>query len=132
MSENERAGQIIEWDLDGRPVVPDKPIISFIEGDGIGPDIWAAARPVFDAAVRQAYGGKRRIIWHELLAGEKAQKLHGSDTRLPERTLEDLALYGIGERFSLSKCGFEAKIGFVCMRAASVLFSRRSSTGSSP
>ncbi|MCG2775160.1 MAG: isocitrate dehydrogenase (NADP(+)) [Desulfobacterales bacterium] len=85
----------IEWDVDGRPVVPDKPIISFIEGDGIGPDIWAAARPVFDAAVRQAYGGKRRIIWHELLAGEKAQKLHGSDTRLPERTLEDIARYGI-------------------------------------
>lgn len=95
MSENERSVQTIEWDIDGRPVVPDKPIISFIEGDGIGPDIWAAARPVFDAAVRQAYGGKRRIIWHELLAGEKAQKLHGSDTRLPERTLEDIARYGI-------------------------------------
>ena len=58
MSENERAAQTIEWDVDGRPVVPDKPIISFIEGDGIGPDIWAAARPVFDAAVRKAYGGK--------------------------------------------------------------------------
>jgi len=96
MSENERAVQTIEWDLDGRPVVPDKPIISFIEGDGIGPDIWAAARPVFDAAVRKAYGAKRRIIWHELLAGEKAQKLHGSDTRLPERALEDIARYGIG------------------------------------
>ena len=95
MSENERTVKTIEWDVDGRPVVPDKPIISFIEGDGIGPDIWAAARPVFDAAVRQAYGGKRRIIWHELLAGEKAQKLHGSDTRLPERTLEDIARYGI-------------------------------------
>jgi isocitrate dehydrogenase len=95
MRENERTVQTIEWDVDGRPVVPDKPIISFIEGDGIGPDIWAAARPVFDAAVRQAYGGKRRIIWHELLAGEKAQKLHESDTRLPERTLEDIARYGI-------------------------------------
>ncbi len=95
MSENERAVQTIEWDVEGRPVVPDKPIISFIEGDGIGPDIWAAARPVFDAAVRKAYRGKSRIIWHELLAGEKAQKLHGSDTRLPERTLEDIARYGI-------------------------------------
>jgi isocitrate dehydrogenase len=95
MSESERAVHTIEWDVDGRPVVPDEPIISFIEGDGIGPDIWAAARPVFDAAVRQAYGGKRRIIWHELLAGEKAQKLRGSDTRLPERTLEDIAHYGI-------------------------------------
>ena len=95
MSENERTVQTIEWDVDGRPVVPDKPIISFIEGDGIGPDIWAAARPVFDAAVRKAYGGKSRIIWHELLAGEKALKLRGSDTRLPERTLEDIARYGI-------------------------------------
>lgn len=67
----------------------------FIEGDGTGPDIWAAAQPVFDAAVAQAYGGKRYFIWRELLAGEKAQRIHGSDTLLPEKTIQDIAYYGI-------------------------------------
>ena len=55
--------------------VPDRPIIPFIEGDGTGPDIWRAARRVFDAAVERAYGGERQIIWYEILAGEKA---HGA------------------------------------------------------
>jgi isocitrate dehydrogenase len=52
--------------------VPDRPIIPFIEGDGIGPDIWRAAQRVFDAAVETAYGGSRRIVWYEIFAGEKA------------------------------------------------------------
>src|SRR5436305_3935399 len=52
--------------------VPDKPIIPFIEGDGTGRDIWSASRRVFDAAVERAYGGKRRIVWYEIFAGEKA------------------------------------------------------------
>ena len=54
--------------------VPDEPIIPFIEGDGTGPDIWAAAVRVFDAAVARAYGGRRRLAWKEVLAGEKAFK----------------------------------------------------------
>src|SRR5690606_6581016 len=58
--------------------VPDEPIIPFIEGDGTGPDIWAAAVRVFDAAVEKAYGGKRRIEWKEVLAGEKAYNETGS------------------------------------------------------
>ena len=53
----------------GHLQVPDHPTIPFIEGDGTGPDIWAAAQPVFEAAVAQAYGGKRRIAWLEVLAG---------------------------------------------------------------
>ena len=57
---------------DGLLVVPDKPIIHFIEGDGIGPDIWKASVRVFDAAVEKAYEGKRKIEWMEVLAGEKA------------------------------------------------------------
>ncbi|TET36958.1 MAG: isocitrate dehydrogenase (NADP(+)) [Planctomycetota bacterium] len=89
------AGKIIEWNPDGEPRVPEMPIISFIEGDGIGPDIWAAARPVFDAAVEQAYGGKRRIIWRELPAGEKAQKVFGLKTPLPEDTIKEIARYGV-------------------------------------
>jgi len=59
---------------DGKLIVPDNPIIPFIEGDGIGVDIWAASVRVFDAAVAKAYGGKRRIVWYEVFAGEKAHK----------------------------------------------------------
>jgi isocitrate dehydrogenase len=57
---------------DGRLVVPNEPIIPFIEGDGTGPDIWRASQHVFDSAVRKAYEGKRRIAWFEVLAGEKS------------------------------------------------------------
>jgi len=89
-------GKIISWNDEDRPLVPDNPIIPFIEGDGTGPDIWAAAQPVFDAAVNHAYGDRRHIIWHELLAGEKAQKAYGANSPLPEETLEGLARYGIG------------------------------------
>lgn len=70
---------------DGQLVVPDMPIIPFIEGDGIGPDIWAASQMVFDAAVEKAYGGKRNIQWREVLAGEKAFNQTGE--WLPKETL---------------------------------------------
>ena len=70
---------------DGRWVVPDHPIIPFIEGDGTGPDIWRAAVRVFDAAVARVSNGKRRIAWREVLAGDKAFKASG--TWLPEETL---------------------------------------------
>ena len=71
---------------DGRLNVPDNPIIPFIEGDGIGPDVWHAARRVFDAAVEKTYGGKRQIEWVEMLAGEKAHNQTGE--WLPAKTLE--------------------------------------------
>ncbi len=70
---------------DGRWVVPEHPIIPFIEGDGTGPDIWRAAVRVFDAAVARASKGKRKIAWREVLAGEKAFKASGN--WLPEETL---------------------------------------------
>ncbi|MGZ9224590.1 MAG: isocitrate/isopropylmalate family dehydrogenase, partial [Anaerolineales bacterium] len=57
---------------DGRLQVPDNPIIPFVEGDGTGRDIWRASVRVFDAAVEKAYGGKRRIHWMEVYAGEKS------------------------------------------------------------
>ena len=66
--------------------VPFDPIIPFIEGDGTGPDIWAASVRVFDAAVHKAYKGARQIHWKEVLAGEKAFKLSGD--WLPQETLE--------------------------------------------
>src|SRR2546428_6845582 len=71
---------------DGRWVVPDRPVIPFIEGDGTGPDIWRASRRVFDAVIERVSGGKRRVEWLEVLAGEKAFQQTGS--WLPEATLE--------------------------------------------
>jgi len=61
----------------GKPVVPNNPIIPFIEGDGTGRDIWRASQRVFDAAVEKAYGGQRRIVWYEIFAGEKANDKFG-------------------------------------------------------
>ncbi len=70
----------------GRFVVPDNPIIPYIEGDGTGRDIWKASRRVFDAAVSEVFGGKRRIVWYEVFAGEKAFKQFGE--WLPQGTLD--------------------------------------------
>ena len=64
-------GQAIQ-NHQGRLQVPDRPIVPFIEGDGTGPDIWRASQNVFDAAVAKAYGGKRQIVWKEVLAGQKS------------------------------------------------------------
>ncbi|NIV46646.1 MAG: NADP-dependent isocitrate dehydrogenase, partial [Gammaproteobacteria bacterium] len=55
-------------------------IVPFIEGDGIGPDIWAASVRVFDAAVEKAYGGRRKVAWYEIYAGEKANEVYGEGT----------------------------------------------------
>ena len=71
--------------------VPDNPIIPFIEGDGIGPDIWAAAVRVFDAAVEKAYNGKRKIAWKEVFAGEKSYNMNGE--WLPQQTLDTIKEY---------------------------------------
>ena len=71
--------------------VPDFPVIPFIEGDGTGPDIWAASVRVFDAAVEKAYGGKRKIIWKEVFAGEKAYNKTGE--WLPQETLDTIMEY---------------------------------------
>ena len=74
--------------------VPNDPIIPFIEGDGIGPDIWAASVRVFDAAVEKAFGGEKKVAWQEVLAGEKAFNETGS--WLPDATLEDFKKYLVG------------------------------------
>ncbi|ULR41907.1 NADP-dependent isocitrate dehydrogenase [Thermus sp. NEB1569] len=78
---------------DGVLQVPDQPIIGFIEGDGTGPDIWRAAKPVLDAAVEKAYGGKRKIAWVEIYAGEKANQVYGEPVWLPEETLDFIREY---------------------------------------
>ncbi len=73
--------------------VPDRPIIAFIEGDGIGPDIWRASQYVFDSAIKHCYGAKREIAWMEIYAGEKANGIAG--TYLPDETLEAVRDYRI-------------------------------------
>ena len=81
-------GKLIRMN-EGRLEVPDSPVIPFIEGDGTGPDIWAASVRVFDEAVKRAYGGRRRIVWKEVLAGEKAHSRTGD--WLPEQTVSAIA-----------------------------------------
>jgi len=74
--------------------VPDHPILPFIEGDGTGPDIWRAASAVLDAAVAKAYGGKKKIAWYEVFAGEKSKRMF--DSWLPDETVEAYRKYLVG------------------------------------
>ena len=87
-------GTRIEIGGDGQLVVPDDPIIPFIEGDGIGPDIWAATSRVVEAAVERSSGGSRRIAWMEVLAGEKANAATGE--WLPQETFDALREFKVG------------------------------------
>lgn len=79
---------------EGKLMVPNEPVIPFIEGDGTGPDIWAASQRVLDAAVSKAYSGTRKLVWKEVLAGEKAFKQTGN--WLPEETLGAFKKYKVG------------------------------------
>ena len=85
-------GKEITWQ-NGTLVVPDVPIIPFIEGDGVGPDIWLASVQVFDAAVKQIFNGQRRVAWLEVLAGEKANAELGE--WLPAETIEAIRSYKV-------------------------------------
>jgi isocitrate dehydrogenase len=78
---------------DGKLVVPDNPILLFIEGDGIGPDIWNASQLVFDAAVEKAFKGKKKVAWAEIYAGEKAVKKYGKNNWLPDETIDAINEY---------------------------------------
>ena len=78
----------------GKLNVPDNPILPFIRGDGTGPDIWAASVRVFDAAVQKAYGGKRKISWFEVFAGEESFKKFKN--WLPDDTVEAFKEYLVG------------------------------------
>jgi isocitrate dehydrogenase len=79
---------------DGKLIVPDRPVIPFIEGDGTGPDIWRASVRVMDAAVEKAYQGTRRLVWKEVLAGEKA--FNAVNNWLPDETVEAFREYLVG------------------------------------
>lgn len=80
--------------IDGKLIVPENPVIPFIEGDGTGPDIWKASVRVFDAAVKKSYDGNRKVTWKEVLAGEKAFRQTGN--WMPEETLADFREYLVG------------------------------------
>src|SRR5438045_6151726 len=95
-----REGERIVIAADGRWQVPDRPIVPFIEGDGTGRDIWRASQVVFDAAVEKAYGGKRKIAWMEVLAGEKAFKK--VNNWLPDETVRAFRDYLGGLKGPLS------------------------------
>ncbi len=92
LSEEPKGGQKIEV-KDGKFIVPENPIIPFIRGDGTGPDIWRATERVLNAAVEKAYGGKRKIYWMEIWAGETANNKFNE--WLPEETLKAISYYKI-------------------------------------
>jgi len=87
-------GEKIRYNSDGKLDVPDRPIIPYIEGDGVGPDIWKASVRVFDAAVKKCYGAKKKIHWLEVYAGEKAFQL--KKEWVPEETIEAIREYKVG------------------------------------
>lgn len=89
-------GEKIAYDDEGQLQVPARPIVPFIEGDGIGVDITPVMRKVTDAAVEQAYGGARELQWMEIYAGEKAHQLYGEDTWLPDETFAALREFHVG------------------------------------
>jgi len=87
-------GEKIQIRSDGSLKVPDVPVIPYIEGDGVGPDIWRASVRVFDEAVKKCYGGKKKVEWMEVLAGEKAYQKKGDYA--PEETIETIREYRVG------------------------------------
>lgn len=88
-------GERIRVNADNSLSVPDQPIIPFIVGDGIGVDVTPVMLKVVDAAVQQAYSGSRKIAWMEIYAGEKANKLYGGDTWLPQETIDAIRDYSV-------------------------------------
>ena len=89
------SGEKIQLRPDGSLLVPDCPVIPYIEGDGIGVDITPVMRRVVDAVVERAYAGKRSIAWMEIYAGEKANQVYGENTWLPEETLDAIRDYTV-------------------------------------
>jgi isocitrate dehydrogenase len=114
----------------GKLIVPDRPIVAFIEGDGTGPDIWRAAVRVLDAAVAQAYRGRRQIVWAETYAGEKARQVYGAEcppNLLPGETLDVIRRYlvaikgplttPVGEGFRSLNVALRQELDlYVCLR----------------
>ncbi len=90
------AGDKITVNSDGGLNIPDNPVVAFIEGDGIGADITKASMHIWDNAVKKAFGGKKKISWMEIYAGEKANSIYGENTWLPDETIDAVKEYIIG------------------------------------
>lgn len=111
-------------------VVPDNPVIPFIEGDGIGPDIWSAAQKVLDSAVEKIYGSTKKIAWTEILAGEKAYNKTGE--WLPAETLETIQHFFVAIKGPLTtpvsggnsqlECSDTSETRSVCLCSTGSLF----------
>ena len=95
-------GQRIEF-RNGQFIIPDRPIIPFVEGDGTGRDIWKASRRVFDAAVEKAYGGKREVAWYEVYAGEKAFEMFKE--WMPQDTVDNPVICNKGDNAHAGAAG---------------------------
>ena len=89
-------GSKITIDANGKLIVPDNPIVAYIEGDGIGPDITKAAMNIWNSAITKAYGGKRQIQWMEVFAGDKAESIFGAGVNLPQETVDAMKDYLVG------------------------------------
>ena len=109
------AGEKIQW-KNGKLSVPENPIIPFFSGDGTGPDIWRGTKVVLDAAVENAYKGKKKIAWMEVYAGLEALKHYGKDTPLPQETLDAFTEFHVSIKGPLTTPvgGFK----FVCLECA--------------
>ncbi|MFA6567542.1 MAG: NADP-dependent isocitrate dehydrogenase [Victivallales bacterium] len=90
------SGDKITVNSDGVLNIPDNPVVAFIEGDGIGADITKASMHIWDSAVKKAFGGKKKISWMEIYAGEKANNIYGENTWLPDETIDAVKEYIIG------------------------------------
>jgi hypothetical protein len=120
--------------------VPDRPIIPFIEGDGIGRDIWRASQRVFDAAVEKAFQGKRSVAWYEIFAGEKAFNAFGE--WLPEDSVKAIAEFAVAIKGPLTtpvgggirslKRHPSPGAGPLCLRPAGALLRRSAFAGQAP
>ena len=128
-------GQKITVNKDYTLNVPDQPILPFIEGDGTGVDITPVMIKVVDAAVAKAYGGKKKIAWMEVFAGEKSTKVYGPDVWLPEETLSVLREYVVSIKGPLTtpvgggirsiNVALRQELDSVCLPAPGSLFQRR-------
>jgi hypothetical protein len=124
-------GHAIEVAADGTLNVPNDPILTFIEGDGTGADIWRASVRVFDAAIAKAYGGARKAVWHEVYAGEKCFNLFG-EWCLPE-TIEHIRKFKIGIKGPLTTpVGGGIRSLNVALRAAGAVVHGRAEPGEEP
>ena len=132
-------GKKIGIDQDGNLQVPDNPIVCFIEGDGTGPDIWAASQPVLDAAVAKAYGGQKRIVWMEVYAGDKANSVYQEIVWLPQETLDAIDDYMVrsqrasdhagGRRHPQHQRGAAPETRSLCLCAPGAVLQRRPQPG---